>query len=218
MNNFTRIAASSGIAIGAVVTAYSIGAASVGYVMPHAPPAGHSVKLVSSGGGHGSATHIGNGIYITAAHVVKDATEMSVKYDNGRNATADVLWTNTKYDIALMHSDVEGVDVASLECRTPIRNESLMLSGNPQSLEFVDTWGKVMGGELTIEPEWEKVIPVDGVVVPGMSGGGAFDIDGDLVGVTVGTMAFQMNYMSVSLVPVSYIVPSSVVCFLMGRD
>lgn len=179
------------------------------------PDAMTTVKVLGENG-HGSATNIGNGYFVTAAHVLHGENEVKLKTSSGNQATADVLWASDKYDIALMKSDVTGVDAANIECRRPERGEYLKLSGNPINMEFIDTRGHVAGDVMFDIGPWGESIPVDAAIAPGMSGGGAFDKDGDLVGVNAGVMIMPVG-MAGGPVGLAYVVPSSVVCMLMGR-
>lgn len=174
-----------------------------------------TVKIVKTNG-HGSATNIGNGYFITAAHVVGSDVNVDIKTSSGATSQAEVIWSSTKYDVALMRSAIEGVGIADLECRTPQRGESIRLSGNPINLEYIDTYGVVAGDAMFDVGPWSESIPINAAIAPGMSGGGAFDNDGDLIGVNVGVMVMQVG-MGGGPVGLGYVVPSSVVCMLMGR-
>lgn len=199
-----------GVAIGAILSA--------ALWLDHIPPPRldlPTVKIMKSNG-HGSATNIGNGYFITAAHVVGDDVNVDIKTSSGATSQADVIWSSTKYDVALMRSDIDGVGVADLECRTPTRGESIRLSGNPINLEYIDTYGVVAGDAMFNVGPWSESIPINAAIAPGMSGGGAFDSDGDLIGVNVGVMMMQVG-LGGGPVGIGYVVPSSVVCMLMGR-
>ena len=189
---------------------------------PAMPTTAHSVVKVSIGRSHGSAVMIGTdsqgrGIYLTAHHVsvkANDDTPVTLKTDQGMEARAEVLWGSQKYDIALIRSGLV-VNKSNLECRRPEFGEQLEMRGNPLNLEHVSTWGRVAGKAIKIEPAWENVVPVDGAIPGGMSGGAVFDFKGDLVGINVG-FAVQSIGFGVSFVGISYIVPGDVICDLMG--
>lgn len=178
--------------------------------------AGHTVKLVIDAGGHGSGVHIGNGFIVTAAHVASDQTKMTVKADDGSSREATVLWTNKKYDVAMLRMDpAEKIGVARLSCRDPRPNENLHARGNPGNIEFITTNGRVAGSAREVGP-WSSVFVFDATVAPGMSGGPVLDNEERVVGITVGLMLVPLGF-SPALVPISYIVPASTVCMLMGR-
>lgn len=174
----------------------------------------HSVK-VQVENGHGSATHIGNGIFLTAAHVVKDQETVKIKSENGNIRSGSVLWASDKYDVALILSEGSGIGVAEIDCRMPIIAENVTLTGNPLNLDDIITWGKVAGSARPVGP-WANVVPMNAAIAPGMSGGGAFDDDGDLIGVNVGVMIMPMG-LGGGPVQISYMVPADTVCMLLGR-
>jgi len=190
---------------------------------PAMPTTANSVVKVSIGRGHGSAVMIGTdsegrGIYLTAHHVAVNATEdkpATIKTDQGMEARAEVLWGSEKYDIALIRAELV-VSKSDLECRRPEFGEQLEMRGNPLNMEHISTWGRVAGKSHKVGNAWENVVPIDGALAGGMSGGAVFDTNGDLVGINVGA-AVQPRGFSGSLVGLSYIVPGDVICDLMGR-
>lgn len=164
---------------------------------------------------HGSATHIGGGFFVTAAHVLRDGKEANLKTGTGDIMVADVLWASVEYDIALMHVDEVSIPFVTVDCRTPEYGEDLEFVGNPMNLEYVTTWGRVSGESINIPGYWGDALPVNATIIPGMSGGGVFDADGELVGVNVGTMVMQVG-MGGGPASIGYIVPSKTLCYLLG--
>lgn len=179
------------------------------------PNMSHPTVKVFYEKGHGSATHIGSGFFVTAAHVIKADVVPSLRDDHGREAEAEVLWVNREYDVALLKSSAPNVAAADLECRDGVMGEDVSLRGNPLSLEHVVTYGKISGSSREVGP-WADVMPVNAAIAPGMSGGGLFDDDGDLIGVNVGLMIMPIGLYG-GPVAMGYSVPSDVVCMLMGR-
>lgn len=181
-----------------------------------AKPAGSTLKVVMAAGGHGSGVHIGDRFVLTAAHVVTSADSVTLKADDGSVRSAEVLWINKKFDVALLrYARDENIASSPLACRAALVGEMLKASGNPGQLEFVSTTGKVAGSAREVGP-WASVMVFDGTVAPGMSGGPLFDRYGNVVALTVGLLAVPMGFVSAPM-PISYIVPSSVVCDLMAR-
>lgn len=203
------------LALGAFVAAGAVVA--VGTPGPFRVEIAGSVVKLKDKSGHGSGVHIGNGYVLTANHVLPGA-EKSMAYirDDGRKGTAKVVWGSAEYDIALMKLDTyEGIAASNLECRAPVMGEAIAMKGNPLILENITTWGRVAGTEISMGP-WASAIPVDGAIAGGMSGGGAFDADGDLIGINVGMMIQQLGLGS-SSVGISVIVPGSAICGLLAR-
>lgn len=179
-------------------------------------PLPNAVVKVTLDKGHGSSVHIGNGYYLTAAHVVAGKTGIKIKDETGDTADAELLWFSKKYDIAMLRSD-KRVQKANLECRDPVFQEVIQMRGNPSNLEHVSTWGRVAGKAVEVPNFWAEAVPVDGAMAGGMSGGGVFDMEGDLIGVNVGGMLQSVGF-GASFVGISYIVPSNTVCNLMGLN
>lgn len=211
-----------GAALGAAIVFY---APTAGSVAPPAPPtASYSVKLIGSNG-HGSGTHIGGGYILTAAHVVDGAKSMKLKTSNGRFRYARVLWTNAQYDVALLRTGEEGMATAHLSCAVLHEGDLIRADGNPLNIEFVSSSGKISGGlRDTGMPDGKgpaKAYITDMTTVMGMSGGGVFDQRGDLIGITSAVAIAPLQTGPQSAVPsltgFGFVVPSSVVCELMGR-
>ena len=183
-------------------------------------PMDATMKLLIEGGGHGSATHIGNGFVITAGHVARNEGEiLTARFKNGDEFEAVTLWSNRAHDVALLRiEEWEDIPASHLQCRTPHMGESVGLYGNPMALEFIGTTGKV-AGDVTgaYDSAWAEALPIDGAMGPGMSGGGAFDDDGNLVGINVGIPLAVMGLYNTTFTGISFIVPSSTICNLMGR-
>lgn len=210
-----------GAALGAATVFY---APTAGSVAPPAPMASYSVKLIGANG-HGSGTHIGEGYILTAAHVVDAAKSMKIKTSNGRFRYARVLWTNTQYDVALMRTGEEGMAAAHLSCGVMHEGDPIRADGNPLNIEFVSSSGKISGGlrDMPVLGDGRgprKAYVTDMTTVMGQSGGGVFDVNGDLVGITsavaIAPLQFGSSYVP-SLTGFGFVVPSSVVCELMAR-
>lgn len=202
------------LALGGVV---ALGAAvAVGMTAPQPDRAGAVIKLTDATG-HGSGVHIGNGYVLTAAHVPAGKRQMAYVRSDGLKGTASVVWASAETDIALMRIDTaDGLVAAPLECRAPAIGEVVTLKGNPLMLDNITTWGRVAGDATALGP-WANVLPVDGAIAGGMSGGGAFDADGDLIGINVGMMVQPMGFDGTS-VGIALVVPGDTICGLLARD
>lgn len=166
--------------------------------------------------GRGSGVYIGRGYVLTAAHVVDGAKTVLVKAQRGNAVTGEVLWSNTDYDVALIRADLRGVRPAYLSCRDAAVGDAIEAIGNPRDLDFVHTYGQVAGGARPIE-QFKRLTIASMLIVPGMSGGPVLNRAGEIVGLASAVRIERLGMMSGSMVPISYFVPSSVVCSLMGR-
>lgn len=201
-----------------VVAAIFLGAMTIPqtpYARPN--PAGAVVKITMESG-HGSGVHIGGGFILTAAHVVDSLPEVGVKTDTLELQTAKVLWANRAYDVALLKvAHPERIKATPLVCDTRMKRGELIYSeGNPLGLEGISTWGRIAGKAQAAGP-WRNVLITDMATIPGMSGGGVYDMGGRLVGITVGAMTWGTSPLSRGLSGIGYIVPGESLCMLMGR-
>ena len=175
------------------------------------------VVKVIAGPGHGSGVHLGNGVIITARHVVADMTEVKLKSAAGDIQPAEVLWVSKKYDIAFVRaSNPKRFGTSVLACREPQMGETIVAKGNPMSMEFVSVYGHVAGPSRPFGP-WGSVVVTDITTVPGQSGGPVYDAAGMVVGITVGVAVLPIGF-GASLIGIGYIVPANVVCDLMARS
>lgn len=175
-----------------------------------------SVKI-NVGGGHGSGVSIGEGYIVTAAHVVGDAKVVSIKSTENKISSADVLWANHQYDVALLRTTAR-IPAALLSCANVKAGDDIESIGNPLGVEFVSSYGKVAGG-IRSTPRVKSVFVTNSATVMGQSGGAIFH-DGKIVGITSMVMVAPLksgNSFVPSLVGFGFAVPSSIVCELMGR-
>lgn len=161
---------------------------------------------------HASAVHIGNRFLLTAAHVTDGSTSLKIMDSLGRVTHAAVLWQNKTYDVALMLVEPEAeLKTSPLSCRLPRKGETLMLEGSPYDMKFVSVWVKVIGSLMPlagVDFSTSEVLPVAGVLLPGMSGGPALDAGGNVVGLNDATVGGV----------VGFIVPGPTICKLLGRQ
>jgi S1-C subfamily serine protease len=158
---------------------------------------------------------------ITAAHVVKGQTSATLKLDNGTVQAAEVLWINEKYDVAAL-APIHPKKIASstLSCTNPVRGDAIVTAGSPGREDDLYIPGTVVGNERTSAP-WESVVVAAMPATGGISGGPVFDDYGQVVGITVGGMlgiaAMKPDGYDLSQTGLSYVVPGSAICALLGR-
>ena len=196
-----------------------------------------TVVLKTPNGGKCTGTHIGNGTILTAGHCTdKEGDTLTATFKNGREFTAETLWKSESYDVSLLRmADATVIEIndgmphaidviasdnpsASLDCRAPAVGESIHMIGHPLAMTWIKTGG-VVAGEVTgaYGTAWREALPIDGAMGPGMSGGGAFDADGEVIGINVGVPIAGNGFGGGYPVGISFIVPASTICGLMGK-
>jgi S1-C subfamily serine protease len=163
----------------------------------------------------GTGVHIGNGIILTAAHVVSEFPKrFTVIDDRGvvrQNST--VLWVAPEYDIALMKvAFTEGWATANLECGEPELGSPIVAEGYAFGAEMFRSIGTVGTATPQSLGPWKAIAIADSSFAPGMSGGPVWDAARNLIGIAVGVRAYQM-----SLTGLGTYVPGATLCELLGR-
>lgn len=166
--------------------------------------------------GHGSAVHIGHGLYISAAHVVLNPSKrLDLKFKGGSTRKAEVLWISKERDIALLKADGDGVAFARLNCGVPAIGDEVTMAGNPVALENIVGFGRVAGDERSIG-HWKSVFVISGPVIPGQSGGAVYNKDHELIGISVGLALFPVGIAG-SATGYGFAVGGRTLCQLLAR-
>jgi len=204
-----------GAALFAAVAALLVSLASCGSAPK--PHGSDSMLNIYAGEAMGSGVYIGNGMVVTAAHVVAHVgpgAEVKLKTDDGREISGEVAWLAPKYDVALVRvKTIENVASADLACRYPVVGEPVVVDGNPVMLKFMRTWGRVSSARIETVGDWKEAFVVDATIAPGVSGGPVFDHTHRVLGIIVGEP--QLRGMGVFDYAIA--VPSSTICTLLGR-
>jgi S1-C subfamily serine protease len=171
------------------------------------------------GDGLGSGVHIGDGLFLTAAHVVAHPSKrLDVRLRDNSLRHATVLWASKDYDIALLSADGRDVATSKLACRDVKVGEPISSIGNPLGVESITAFGRVAGE--TRQMSDRPMFVADMTVVMGNSGGPIFDDKNEIVGIADAVMVAPLGNPlapTPSLVGYSYAVPSSVICKLLAR-
>ena len=144
---------------------------------------------VESGAGSGVIIS-SDGYILTCAHVVDGASTITVTIDD-KDYTATLVGEDTTSDIAVIKIDADGLTPATVGNSDGLKvGQSVMAVGNPLG----ELGGTVTGGmisalnrSVTIQGSSSvntmSLIQMDASVSPGNSGGGLFNMNGELVGI-----------------------------------
>ena len=144
---------------------------------------------VESGAGSGVIIS-SDGYILTCAHVVDGASTITVTIGD-KDYTAPLVGEDTTSDIAVIKIDADGLTPATVGNSDSLKvGQSVMAVGNPLG----ELGGTVTGGmisalnrSVTIQGSSSvntmSLIQMDASVSPGNSGGGLFNMNGELVGI-----------------------------------
>jgi len=137
--------------------------------------------------GSGVIVDAKNGYIVTNAHVVKNASEITVTLEDDVEHKAEVVGTDERSDVAVLR-----VKDAALPAEIRLADSSrvqvgdfVIAIGNPFGLQHTVTSGIVsaLGRKGISRDGVEDFIQTDAAINPGNSGGALVGLDGDLVGI-----------------------------------
>ncbi|HMF26757.1 MAG TPA: Do family serine endopeptidase [Pseudolabrys sp.] len=141
---------------------------------------------------HGPMMGEGSGFFITADgyavtnnHVVNHATSVQVTTDDGKVHAAKVVGTDPKTDLALIKVDGnKDFPFVKFAEQAPQVGDWVVAVGNPFGLGGTVTAGIVSarGRDIGAGP-YDDYVQIDAPINKGNSGGPAFDINGNVIGV-----------------------------------
>ncbi|QJE01056.1 Do family serine endopeptidase [Massilia forsythiae] len=125
-----------------------------------------------------------DGVILTNAHVVRDATEVTVKLQDRREYRAKVLGSDTKTDVAVLKIDAKNLPVVPVgNTRNLQVGEWVLAIGSPYGLDSTVTAGVVSAKGRSLPNDNVPFIQTDVAVNPGNSGGPLFNTRGEVVGI-----------------------------------
>ena len=135
--------------------------------------------------GEGSGFFISSdGYAVTNFHVVDHSTSVKVTTDDGKTYDAKVIGTDEKTDLALIKIDGNNFPYVKFADHEPRIGDWVVAVGNPFGLGGTVTAGIVSarGRDIGAGP-YDDFIQIDAPINKGNSGGPAFDIEGNVIGV-----------------------------------
>jgi serine protease Do len=125
-----------------------------------------------------------DGVILTNAHVVRDASEVTVKLQDRREFRAKVLGSDPKTDVAVLRIDAKNLPVVPIGRSSDLRvGEWVLAIGSPFGLESSVTAGVVSAKGRAIDDGNVPFIQTDVAVNPGNSGGPLFNTRGEVIGI-----------------------------------
>ena len=170
-----------------------------------------------------SSTSLGSGVIIsedgyivTNNHVVESATNVSITLNNGETYDATIVGTDAKTDLALLKIDANGLSYSKLvDSDTLNLGQEVVAIGNSLGKGTSSTNGIIsaLNREVTINNYTMDLIQTNASVNSGNSGGGLFDLNGNLVGIVNAKISSSASSTSsnATVEGMGYAIPSNTV-------
>ncbi len=153
---------------------------------------GQPIERETQAVGSGVIVDAARGYVLTNAHVVENATRITVTTKDNRRFRARLIGRDPETDIAVLQIPAEGLSAVPLGDSGQLEVGDFVLAiGNPFGLGQTVTSGIVSAlgrSGLGIEG-YEDFIQTDASINPGNSGGALVDLDGRLVGINTAILA-----------------------------
>jgi len=156
----------------------------------HAPPARGigSGFIVSS-----------DGYVLTNAHVVDDASEVTVKLTDRREFVAKVIGVDKRSDVALIKIAATGLPTVHFGDSSRLKpGQWVVAIGSPFGFENSVTAGVVSATARPLDENYVPFIQTDAAVNPGNSGGPLFNVDGQVIGINAQIYSRTGGFMGMS--------------------
>lgn len=126
-----------------------------------------------------------DGYILTNAHVVEQADEITVKFNDKREFKARVIGTDRRTDVALIKIEATGLQAVKFGDPAKLRvGEWVLAIGSPFGFENTVTAGIVSAkGRSLPQENFVPFIQTDVAINPGNSGGPLFNLRGEVVGI-----------------------------------
>jgi serine protease Do len=141
-----------------------------------------------------------DGLILTNAHVVADASEITVKLTDRREFDAKVLGVDKRTDIAVLKIDAKNLPAVKIGHASDLKvGEWVAAIGSPFGFENTITSGIVSAKARALPDEtFVPFIQTDVAVNPGNSGGPLFNMDGEVVGINSQIFSRTGGFMGLS--------------------
>src|SRR6202167_4564004 len=140
-----------------------------------------------------------DGYILTNAHVVADASEVTVKLTDRREFVAKVIGVDKRSDVALIKIAATGLPTVRFGDSSRLKpGQWVVAIGSPFGFENSVTAGVVSATARPLDENYVPFIQTDAAVNPGNSGGPLFNVDGEVIGINAQIYSRTGGYMGMS--------------------
>lgn len=144
----------------------------------------------------GSGFHIGNGLVVTAAHVIPPDLNLSIdiSFDNKNFYKATAVVSESNYDAGILSAPQISniIPVVELGNSDTLEvGDIVAVIGSPEGFHDTATVGRITNthqtlGESAPSPAWRDIVFIDADILEGSSGGMVIGTDGKVYGIIMG--------------------------------
>jgi serine protease Do len=142
-----------------------------------------------------------SGLIVTEEHVIENAEEVTVTFQDGTRHPARIIGRDAKTDLALLKVEVDQAlpHVGWGDSDAVRVGDWVVAIGNPFGLDATVTSGIISGRgrHLADLGSYDDFLQIDAAINPGNSGGPTFDLDGRVIGIN--TALYSPNTGSVGI-------------------
>ena len=143
-------------------------------------------QYVKEGAGSGVIVST-DGYIVTNTHVISGANNITVRLTNDAEYKATVIGTDVTTDLSVIKIDVTGLKPAVIgNSENLVVGQTVIAIGNPLGRLGGTVTAGILSAkdrEITINNQAMNLLQFDAAVNPGNSGGGLFNLDGELIGI-----------------------------------
>ncbi len=141
-----------------------------------------------------------DGYILTNAHVVSDATQVTVKLTDKREFKAKVIGVDKRTDVALVKIEAKDLPIVRIGDASKARvGEWVAAIGSPFGLENSVTAGIISAKSRSLPDEsYVPFLQTDVAINPGNSGGPLFNLNGEVIGINSQIYSRTGGYMGLS--------------------
>ena len=167
------------------------------FMPPGTPQGGQAAPAHAVGSGFIVSN---DGYILTNAHVVRDATDVTVRLTDRRQFKAKVIGVDPRTDVAVIRIDARNLPTVRLGNPDEMKpGEWVVAIGSPFGFENSVTAGVVSAkGRALPDENYVPFIQTDVAVNPGNSGGPLFNLRGEVVGINSQIYSQTGGYMGLS--------------------
>ena len=177
------------------------------FIRPFMQPGNGSQSPVIQGQGSGFIL-TPDGYILTNAHVVDNATDITVKLQDEREFPAKVTGKDKMSDVAILKIDAKELPTLNIGDSNNLKvGEWVVAIGSPFGFEHTVSAGVVSGITRNLnEGSTVPFIQTDVAINPGSSGGPLLDMNGDVVGMNSQIYSQNGGYMGLSFaIPINLV-------------